>query len=172
MKNIFCLWHNSRVQLTAIFVTFLCSQTFFSFGQTTVVGSPSGSFSVSPTGGAQYDISIEAPKGLGKIQPNIGISYNSQGVMGIIGYGCNISGISVITRGARDIYHDGAAKGIIHTINDAWYIDGKRLLLSSGTEGTPYSVYTIEGDPFSEVTLCGTSSDYWFEVHTSDGMYY
>lgn len=172
MKNIFCLWHNSRVQLTAIFVTFLCSQTFFSFGQTTVVGSPSGSFSVSPTGGAQYDISIEAPKGLGKIQPNIGISYNSQGVMGIIGYGCNISGISVITRGARDIYHDGAAKGIIHTINDAWYIDGKRLLLSSGTEGAPYSVYTLEGDPFTEVTLCGTSSDYWFEVHTSDGMYY
>ena len=63
----------------------------------TDVGSPKGAFSVSPTGGCVYSVAIEAPTGLKEIQPNIAITYNSQSGQGIVGYGCNVSGISVIS---------------------------------------------------------------------------
>ena len=67
------------------------------------VGSPVGNFSISDMGGATYSIDIEAPIGLVGAQPKIGIVYNSQSGNGIAGYGCNLSGLSVITRGCRNI---------------------------------------------------------------------
>ena len=77
-----------------------------------VVGTPAGEFSVLPLGAAVYTMSIDAPKGYGKMQPNIALVYNSQSGYGIAGYGISISGLSVISRGAKDIFHDGAAKGM------------------------------------------------------------
>lgn len=43
------------------------------------VGSPAGSFSVSPMGAALYNVAIEVPKGLGGMVPALSIAYNSQG---------------------------------------------------------------------------------------------
>ena len=62
------------------------------------VGSINGSFAVSPLGAATYTIPIECPQGLPGMTPQVAITYNSQAGNGVAGYGCSISGISVITR--------------------------------------------------------------------------
>lgn len=125
------------------------------------VGTPKGAFSVSPSGAAIYSVSIDMPEPANGLKPDIAIAYNSQAGNGIVGYGCNITGISVITRGARDIYHDGQAKRIQNTNNDAFFLDGKRIIT-----GHP------EGDPYTTVTKHDESGYSWFEVTTPDGNRY
>ena len=141
-----------------------------------VVGTPVGEFSVSPLGGAVYTMSIDVPKGYGKMQPNIALVYNSQSGYGIAGYGINVSGLSMITRGTKDIYHDGAAKGMSHVADDAYYLDGKRLIYQSGNKGQEGAVYVPEGEPYTKVTFHGTYNDTeantWIEVVTQDGITY
>lgn len=144
------------------------------YAQNESVGTPKGNFSVSPTGAAVYSLEIDAPQGIGGLQPKVEICYNSQSIEGIVGVGCNISGISCISHAPKDIYHDGAASGISYNANDALYLDGKRLLLTSGTAYTPGATYTVESDPFTVATVVAYSSvsGISFHVITQDGMAY
>lgn len=134
----------------------------------------SGTASVSATGGGVYTVQIQTSKGVGDLQPSIALSYNSQSGNGVAGWGCNITGISVITRGMKDIAHDGSASSIKYTTTDAIYLDGKRLFLYSGTEGTDGAVYSPEGESLTKITLHGSlnSTSSWFEADTNDGMTY
>lgn len=142
----------------------------------TSVGSPQGSFGVSPLGAATYTIGIEAPQGLPGMQPNVSIVYSSQSGNGVVGYGCSISGISVITRGPRTVYHDGKAGGISHGMDDAFYLDGQRLVLREHIAGNDSSVYCLENDPFFRIVLhgqAGTSqSGLWFSALDRNGIRY
>ena len=144
------------------------------YAQNETVGTPKGNFSVSSAGAAVYSIEIDAPQGIGGLQPKVEICYNSQSIEGIVGVGCNISGISCISHAPKDIYHDGAASGISYDANDALYLDGKRLLLTSGTAYTPGAIYTVESDPFTVATVVAYSSvsGISFHVITKDGMAY
>lgn len=138
------------------------------------VGSPKGKFDVSSTGGAVYSVSIDAPKGLGKLQPNVSLTYNSQAGYGIVGYGTNVSGISVITRGCKDIYHDGYAKGSEGLGDGAYFLDGKRLIKQNNIEGIEGAAYVLEGDPFTKVrfygSYSGSSANVKIVVKTKDGL--
>lgn len=138
------------------------------------VGSPKGKFDVSSTGGAVYSVSIDAPKGLGKLQPNVSLTYNSQAGYGIVGYGTNVSGISVITRGCKDIYHDGHAKGSEGLGDGAYFLDGKRLIKQNNIEGIEGAAYVLEGDPFTKVrfygSYSGSSANVKIVVKTKDGL--
>ena len=140
----------------------------------TFVDGMGGQFSVSAMGGATYSIPVEVPQGVGGLQPQLAITYNSQAGNGLCGYGASLSGISAITRGPKDIYRDGAAKGVSYLADDALYLDGVRLILSSGTAGQNNAVYYPESDPFTTVTAKVTGSSpgnsLWFEVKSSDGM--
>ena len=89
-------------------VFFLIVQNIVCFAQDEL----SGSASVSPTGAATYSVAIEAPKGVGDLIPTVGITYNSQSGNGLVGFGCNITGLSAITRGTKTIAHDNTVKGI------------------------------------------------------------
>ena len=138
------------------------------------VGSPKGKFEVSSTGGAVYSVAIDAPKGLGKLQPNVSLTYNSQAGYGIVGYGTNVSGISVITRGCKDIYHDGHAKGSEGLGDGAYFLDGKRLIKQNNIEGIEGAAYVLEGDPFTKVCFYGSysssSANVKIVVKTRDGL--
>ena len=136
------------------------------------VGSLNGEFKVTELGAATYIVPIKTPKGINGFQPNISINYNSQSGNGVVGWGCHIGGISVITRGAKDIYHDGMAKGISHQNDDAYYLDGKRLILSSGASGEVGAIYNPEGDISTKVEICQNGDDRCFKVYTSDGITY
>ena len=140
------------------------------------VGSTKGALSVNNSGAAVYSINISAPNG-GSLTPSIGVSYNSQsGGYGLVGYGFNITGISAITRGGNDLFHDGRQAGITYTASDNFYLDGKRLILQSGTSGQNGAAYTVEGDPFTKVVVHGNYSNStattWFEITTNTGMTY
>jgi len=140
------------------------------------VGSIAGTFDVSATGGATYSIPIEVPPGVGEMQPTLAIVYNSQSGNGMIGWGCNLSGLSVITKAPKDIYHDGTAKALTNLADEAYYLDGQRLIYSSGTAGQEGAIYYPESDPFTKITVHGTynatTAITWFEVQATDGMKY
>jgi len=140
------------------------------------VGGMGTTVGVSPMGGATCSIPIEVPLGVGGLQPQLSIVYNSQSGNGLCGYGASLTGLSSITRGPKDIYHDGAARGVTYLADDALYLDGVRLICTYGTPGQDSTCYSPESDPFTEVIAHGsctsTSNDIWFEVRSSDGMVY
>ena len=139
----------------------------------TAVGGMGATFSVSPMGGATFSIPIEMPQGVGGLQPQLSIVYNSQSGNGMCGYGANLAGLSVITRGPKDIYHDGQAQGMKYLADDALYLDGVRLILADGyTAGQEGAVYHPESDPFTSVIthVNTTTNRIWFELQGSDGV--
>ncbi|MDA6071857.1 FG-GAP-like repeat-containing protein [Flavobacterium sp. AC] len=77
------------------------------------------------------------------MEPQISISYNSQGSVGAAGYGWNISGISSISRIPATKSHDGIIDGVDFNAVDRFAIDGQRLVLKNisqtyGADGTEY----------------------------------
>lgn len=137
------------------------------------VGSPKGVFSVNNSGAAVYSIDISAPNG-GSLTPSIGVSYNSQSGNGLAGFGFNITGLSCITRGCKDLYHDRQIAGTSYGIGDALFFNGQRLILKTGVYGYNGSTYTSEGDPYTIVTLHSNinTSACWFSVVCADGKTY
>ena len=132
------------------------------------VGTPSGAVSVSETGAANYTLDIEAPDG-GALTPHLTLAYDSQqGGYGLAGYGVGLTGLSAITRGGADLFHDGEQRGVTHTAADNLYLDGKRLVPVSGARGHDGAAYVVEGDPYTRVTTHG--DDGWFTVVTPSGM--
>lgn len=132
-----------------------------------------GSLSVNPLGAAVYQLGIEVPNG-GSLTPQVALTYNSQSGHGIAGYGFNISGISVITRGGKNKFKDGELKAVAYSKDDNFFLDGCKLILDSGTRGTDGSVYSPEGNPFTKVIMHGNADTptMWFEVKTTDGITY
>lgn len=108
------------------------------------IGTIQTSAGVSSMGASTCDISIDAPKGPAGMKPQIGLSYNSLRGVGFAGYGFDVSGLSVITCGMRDIYHDGKNNGISFTDDDAFFLDGKRLIKSN--EAKDKATFNPEGD--------------------------
>ncbi|MBQ6194329.1 MAG: VCBS repeat-containing protein [Prevotella sp.] len=160
---------------THIIISFLLALFFTQeILATEVVGSPKGQFAVSSTGAATYSVSIDVPPGISGLQPQVGIMYNSQSGLGNVGWGCNITGVSAITRGVKDIYHDGTAKGMSYGNDDAYYLDGKRLIYVSGTEGEVGCLYHPEGEPYTDVEVKEAySTNYdnrYFEVTQPNGL--
>ena len=137
------------------------------------VGTPKGALSVNNSGAAVYSIDISAPNG-GSLTPSIGVSYNSQSGNGLAGFGFNITGLSCITRGCKDLYHDKQIAGTSYGIGDALFLNGQRLILKTGTYGYNGSTYTPEGDPYTIVTLHNNinTNACWFSVVCADGKTY
>lgn len=133
------------------------------------VGSTVLNTDVSPTGAATFNIPLTIAPGHGLIQPEISIAYNSQSNNGVAGFGCGITGLSVISRVPGDIYHDGKATGLKYDSGDMLSIDGQRLMLISGAQGQEGSVYRIESDPKTEIVIKDGDYGLYFEVTTADG---
>lgn len=137
------------------------------------VGMTAGEAGSNGAGAATYSIPINIPSGVKGIQPSVNISYSSQGAgSGFIGHGWNLSGLSMITRAGKNVFHNGIAKPVDYTgANDAFVLDGQRLMLISGTNGAAGSVYGTEQESFSKIEAMsgnGNSPD-WFKVTTKNG---
>ena len=137
------------------------------------VGKIADEISVSQSGAASYSIGFEIPPGISASEPTIALNYNSQSGNGIAGWGCNLTGFSVITRLPGDIYHDGLASGITYDMTGPFCLDGQRLIQYGGVQGGDSVVFYPEFSPFTKVVLHGLSSSAqgqtWFSVHTPDG---
>lgn len=131
-----------------------------------------GNADVSQMGAAIYNIPIEVPKGVGELKPSLSMTFNSQLGNGLVGWGCSVSGISVITRTIKDEWHDGMVYGVRYLNHDAYSLDGKRLLLKFGGTGQDGAIYYLDGEPMTEVTFHGSGSSIYFTVDTGDGLTY
>ena len=157
--------------LTILLILFL-THTIFTKAQN-AVGSVNGALTVNDMGAAVYSMTFDAPNG-GRMTPKIGLAYSSQSSgYGLAGYAIDVTGISVITSGGRDMFHNGRVRGANYDEDSNFYLDGKRLILESGEYGKDMSEYTVEGDPYTKVLMTGGfawyDSDPFFEVTTSDG---
>lgn len=123
-------------------------------------GAIGGSINVSPTGAATYNIPVMVSPGSHGVQPNIGITYNSQSGNGILGYGWHLSGLSVISRAPKNKYYDNTTAPI--NLSDGLFsMDGQRLI-NVGT-----NTYSPESNPYIQVT---TDANYTsFTVTSQDG---
>ena len=135
-----------------------------------VVGALPGELNVSDLGAAIYSIPIMMPHGIGKMTPEIAVTYNNQAGNGLLGWGWDVSGLSSIVRTGQTLYHDGAQTAV-NFINDRFMIDGKRLMLCSGDYGGNGSVYKTELDEMSRIVSFtdGYDGPARFVVHKKDG---
>lgn len=148
-----------------------------SSGDDGVVGSLGGSVDIGLLGGATYTIPIELPAGLGKLKPQLAITYNSQAKNGLLGWGWDLQGLSSITRTGQNSHYDGTITAVNYT-DDRFRLDGQRLLqVSEGTYGDEGVSYRTEQDQMCKIVShkgngsFGTSS---FHLLTADGnlLYY
>ena len=181
---------SQQLRILIILLILFLTHTIFTNAQN-AVGSVNGALTVNDMGAAVYSVTFDAPNG-GRMTPKIGLAYSSQSSgYGLAGYGIDVTGISVITSGGRDMFHNGKVRGANYDADSNFYLDGKRLVLQEGEDGMEGAVYSPEGDPYTKVTLHGefnhektqektgdvvllepTAVTAWFEVIGNDGSRY
>ncbi len=139
--------------------------------QTTLVGSLPGQFSVE-SGAATYSIPLALPSGIAGMQPELAISYNSNGGSGLLGVGFSLDGLSVISRCPATFAQDGFRGGVYYNAKDRYCLDGQRLIAISGGDGGDGTEYRTEIDGHSRVISYGqqgSGPSYW-KVWTKSGQ--
>lgn len=127
---------------------------------TAAAGVVGGNVSVDAHGSANYAIPLKIPPGRAGLEPSLALSYSSGSGNGPLGVGWNLStGFpQAITRGRTIAARDEAVRGVNFDGNDKYYLDGKRLICVSGTEGQPGSSYRTEVDSFVTIQASGTGT--------------
>lgn len=145
-------------------------------GQVPVSGTPSGytagAFLVTDGGAATYSIPLSVVPGTKGVQPNLVLTYSSQGANGIFGQGIVLQGNSAIARSGQTIAQDGRTSGISFTEADRFALDGQRLVLADPTVayGSQGSEYRTEQNTFHKIVANGTTSTpTYFIVRTNSG---
>ncbi|MCF8379912.1 MAG: hypothetical protein K9H49_10070, partial [Bacteroidales bacterium] len=137
-------------------------------GDDGVVGAIPAGLSVTPTGGAIYNVPIQCPPGINGMTPNISLTYNSKAGNGIAGWGWNINGISAISRTSKTFYEDGEVDDIQWDKWDALTLDGQRLVYVS-EEGFD-RIFRFENNSSAKIIQRNFEDDEtYFEVYYGDG---
>lgn len=134
----------------------------------TVVGTLGGTIDVGSLGGLIYSIPIDVPAGINGMQPNLSVTYNSQGGNGLMGWGWDLSGISCITRTGQTLYHDGKMTAADLSQDDRFVLDGQRLINVRGDYGNSHTEYRTENDAFMKIVGYENPTSY-FIVQDIDG---
>jgi RHS repeat-associated protein len=142
----------------------------------TVAGRTPTTFTVTSTGATSYTIPLWAPPGVGDVQLNLALGYNSRSPNNVLGVGWSISGLSAITRCNKTFTQDGVASGVLLAMSDRFCLDGKQLKLTSasGTYGQAGSTYATEIESFAKIEASGTSGNgpTSFKVTSKNGLIY
>ncbi len=121
----------------------------------------------SPIGGATYQVPVNVYPGPKGIQPQLAVVYNSSGGNGPLGVGWGLSGTSKITRINKSIYYDGKPGGISITKNDAFALDGMRLIRTNETSSSIR--YESEQGNIRVIAYLSGSVTKYFEVLYPNG---
>ena len=140
----------------------------------TAAGRTPGTFGVTSSGAATYRIPIWTPPGVGSVELDLALVYNSRGGNGVIGQGWSLSGLSAIARCNRTMAQDGAPAAVANTLADRYCLDGQQLKLVSGAYGAPDSVYATEIETFSRIVASGSAGNgpASFTVTSKNGLVY
>lgn len=156
--------------LRAIVVATLASFGSTAFGQTTVAGVTPASVRVTESGAAAYNVPIRVPPGIAGMQPNLALSFNSQGRNGLLGVGWSLSGLSAIYRCSKTIVQDGYTSGVNFDGNDRFCMDGQRLVAVSGSYGADQTEYRTERESFTKVLSYISGGQLQFRAWTKSGL--
>ena len=148
----------SLITLLSVFITHL---VYGNAPADTLVGSFTGQFSVSQ-GQPSYTIPIEVAPGRAGLQPSLALTYQGEHGNGPLGIGWRITGLSQIHRCPRTRAQDGMNRGIQYTDQDAFCLDGQRLLpITSGS-----AEYRTEIDRHHKIIR---QPDHWV-IYLKDGL--
>ena len=111
-------------------------------------------------GQASYQIPIDLPPGRAGIQPNVAVSYSSQGGNGVIGRGFSLNAGSSISRCGSTFEHDTMTRSVtFDAATDRLCFNGQRLINISGRYGDGGTIYRTEMDTFVEVEQSNEIND-------------
>lgn len=133
------------------------------------VGTIEGSASVSLAGSATYQIPILVPTGENGFAPSVNLCYDSNSGDQVVGYGWNIMCGSSIVRCGSNHYFEGRSTEVALSTSDNLMLDGKRLLLASGTNLEGGSIYYPENDPGTKIVCHTSNTAIYFVVYRRDG---
>jgi len=138
-------------------------------GPSSPVGSLPGQFEVTNDGAASYSIPLWTPPARMDIGPRLSLTYSSRAGRGLAGFGWNLSGFGVsrITRCNKNLALDGDATPIGFDADDAFCLDGQRLLPTGEPRVGGALPFAPENDPFTRVFI--DSKQTAFHVYLRDG---
>ncbi len=137
-----------------------------------VVGSDGGSISVDNSGQAAWTMPLDVPSGINGVAPNLTLSVSTGGGNGTLGVGGGLSGLSAISRCGKSLHQDGYFEAPQFVKEDAYCLDGSRLLLETGTYGESGSTYRTAIESFQRIKAVGAVGDTgpsFFEVTNRAG---
>ncbi|WP_293634471.1 FG-GAP-like repeat-containing protein [Shewanella sp. CG12_big_fil_rev_8_21_14_0_65_47_15] len=149
------MYTNPFKTLLVFFLTFTTSFSVFADTETVAL---TGAFRVNEMGAATYSLPIDAAPGRGGMKPSVAIAYSSSGSDGYLGLGWGIQAASAINRCPKTIEQDGFLQGVQLTDTDSFCLDGQRLILVSGQNGTDGAEYRKEIDDASLITVLGRAN--------------
>jgi len=136
------------------------------------VGRTPGTAAVSPDGEAVYSIPLNLPPGTNGMTPALSLEYRHRSIVGLLGIGWNIGGLSQIARCPRTIVQDGVASPVTQTAEDRFCLDGQRLVVMNGVAyGGAGAEYRTEIESFARIrsyTGPGSGPQY-FALEAPDG---
>lgn len=134
-----------------------------------LVGKTEDEFMVTPMGQASYEIPIPALPGTGGMTPKLSVSYNSSTKTGLLGYGFDLKGLSIISRVPRNKFNDGSIGCVEFSANDRFALDGARLIQTSIASSV--REFSTENKNFSKIISYGVyENPDSFVVKTKDGL--
>ena len=144
------------------------------------VGKIEDNFSITPMGQVDYEIPIPVVPGTGGVAPKLSIVYNSSKKIGLLGYGFDLAGLSIISRAPSNRFNDGVAGVVNFSETDHFLLDGARLIeyrdiaaRPRPNEILPNCEYRTENNSFSRILAYGRQEDPdSFIVKTKSGLIY
>lgn len=140
------------------------------------VGITPGSFAVSASGAATYEVPIEVPPGISEVEPRLAVNYSSQKGNGELGVGWSLAGLSSVHRCPATLEQDDFSGDVNYDADDRFCWDGKRLIevnpaYDAGDGNGQGVLYKADGDVFADIVGYGSqgTGPAWFKIWTRDG---
>ena len=131
-----------------------------------VVGEIKSTASVTPTGAANVEVPLTFPSGINGMEPKLSIAYNSQGGIGMLGYGTELSGLSAISRTEKSKFFDGERERVKFKEDGAFVMDGQRLIKNANGNYETYIYSLTKIEPIGKI---GNGPAY-FKVTSPQGV--
>jgi RHS repeat-associated protein len=151
---------------------FSCLLSVAPLAAVTVPGHTAGRFQVGESGEASYSIPITGVPGTAGLEPQLALTYSSQGFNSLLGVGWSLSGLSVISRCPATVAQDTFMDPVDFDAADRFCLDGERLMVIAGVYGANATEYRTEQNSFRRVISNGQAGTgpASFTVKTKSGL--
>ncbi|SHO56826.1 RHS repeat domain-containing protein [Vibrio quintilis] len=159
---------NKLAGLLGLFTASVCAQTV---SYTETVGTLPGELSITQ-GVASYQIPLELPQGRGGNTPQLALEYSSRGdVHSPMSVGFSLSGVTSIERCSSNQFTDQQYLPAENSPRDKFCMNGSRMVVADGVRGEDGSVYFLQQDDLTRLTLTNDASDStsYFVAKTKSG---